>query len=97
MKADGPLVALESARALSDLMESGLRLYLFVATQFPSRQMNPFGSKLLSYRRARTGAHLKGIAREHRQSRGCGTLAALVIRSPHLRDDAGDYTNRHLR
>jgi hypothetical protein len=31
------------ARALSDLMESGRRLYLFVFTQFPSRQMISFG------------------------------------------------------
>jgi hypothetical protein len=33
--------------AVSDLMEAGRGLYLVGFTQFPSRQMNPFGSKLL--------------------------------------------------
>ncbi len=35
------------SRAFSVLMESVWTLYLFGFTQFPSRQMNPFGSKLL--------------------------------------------------
>ncbi len=36
-----------ASRDLSDLMESGGGLYHFVFTNFPSRQMNSFGSKLL--------------------------------------------------
>ncbi len=43
----GGAAGLTRFSALSDLMDSGLRLYLFIAPQFPSRQMKPFGSKLL--------------------------------------------------